>query len=360
MNLGIFNLMTLRDPAKSRREILDETLSLVQLAEAIGIDIAWFAEHHFSNYSISPSPLMMASWMAAKTTTIKVGPAVIVLPLYHPMRVAQEVALLDIQSGGRAVVGIGSGYQAYEFERYGARLDNKADVMLEYWQVLEQALDRGYIDFKGEHFTAPPTELALRPLQKSLSPFYVTGSSPAILRRVVETGGVMFMTAGWRGSQGLFAMYEQMKEQCRKLGLGEQLPATGIQQYIHVTDDRQQALVAADCARYVGRLVTALRKPKTEVDGFAIREETFEGEPSLETFRDNLIIGDAHHVAQRMAAEIKMLRPAHYNCFFQFGALPVEMARSSMVKFGRDVLPLLEREVGPLDQIGRQALSQVA
>jgi alkanesulfonate monooxygenase SsuD/methylene tetrahydromethanopterin reductase-like flavin-dependent oxidoreductase (luciferase family) len=360
MNFGIFNLMTLRDPAKSRREIIDETLSLVQLAEAIGIDIAWFAEHHFSNYSISPSPVMMASWMAAKTTRIKVGPAVIVLPLYHPMRVAQEVALLDIQSGGRAVVGIGSGYQAYEFERYGARLDNKAEVTLEYWQVLEQALNTGHVDFKGKYFSAPPTEFALRPLQKAMNPFYVTGSSPEILRRVVETGAVMFMTAGWRGSKGLFAMYEQMKDQCRKLGLGDQLPATGIQQYIHVTDDRQQALVAADCARYVGRLVTALRKPKTEVDGFAIREETFDGEPPLETFRDNLIIGDAHHVAQRMAEEIRTLRPAHYNCFFQFGALPVELARSSMVRFARDVLPLLERELGPLDRIGKEALPKVA
>jgi alkanesulfonate monooxygenase SsuD/methylene tetrahydromethanopterin reductase-like flavin-dependent oxidoreductase (luciferase family) len=360
MDFGIFNLMTLRDPSKSRREIIDETLSLVQLAEAIGIDIAWFAEHHFSNYSISPSPLMMASWMAAKTTKIKVGPAVIVLPLYHPMRVAQEVALLDIQSGGRAVVGIGSGYQAYEFERFGARLDTKAEVMLEYWDVLEQMLGRGHVDFNGKYFAAPPTEFTLRPLQKSMSPFYVTGSSPAILRRVVETGSIMFMTAGWRGSKGLLTMYEQMKEQCRQLGLGDQVPATGIQQYIHVTDDKEQALKAADCARYVGRLVTSLRKPKTEVDGFSIREEPFEGEPPLETFRDNLIIGDAHHVAQRMAQEIKAMHPIHYNCFFQFGALPVELARSSMVRFAKDVLPLLEREVGPLDRIGKEALPKVA
>src|SRR5262249_40341739 len=159
--------------------------------------------------------------------------------------------------------------QAYEFERYGARLDNKAEVTLEYWEVLEQALERGHVDFQGKYFSAPPTEFALRPLQKTLTPFYVTGTSPEILQRVVRSGSIMFMTAGWGGSQGLFAMYEQMKEQCRKLGLGDSLPATGIQQYIHVTDDKQQALVAADCARYVGRLVTALRKPKTDVDGFA-------------------------------------------------------------------------------------------
>ena len=169
---------------------------------------------------------------------------------------------------------------------------------------------------------------------------------------MVETGSIMFTTAGWPGSPGLLQMYEQLQDTCRKLGLGDRLPATGIQQYIHVTDDQQQALKAADCARYVGRLVTSLRKPRTTVDGFSIREEPFQDEPALETFLDNLIIGDAHHVAERMAAEIWAMRPAHYNCFFQFGALPVELARGSMERFAAEVVPLLQREVGPLDRIG--------
>ena len=75
-------------------------------------------------------------------------------------------------------------------------------------------------------------------------------------------------------------------------------------------------------------------------------------EPQLETFRDNLVIGDAHHVAARMAEEIRRLRPVHYNCFFQFGDMPIERTRRSLERFGRDVLPLLEREVGPLAEIG--------
>ncbi|WGF89742.1 LLM class flavin-dependent oxidoreductase [Marinivivus vitaminiproducens] len=353
MDFGIFNLMTLRDPAKSRREMIEETTRLVLQAEEIGIDVAWFAEHHFSNYSVCPSPLLMAAHMAGKTSKIDVGAAVLVLPLYHPMRVAQEVALLDIQSDGRARVGLGSGYQKHEFDRYGVSLDDRAEMTLEYWDVLEQMLHTGRVAYEGKHFRVAETEFSLRPVQERIGPFYVTGNNPEIVRRTAASGSVMFMTAGYAGSKGLFAIYDRVCETLRKQNIDPATLKTGIQQYIHVTDSKEQALQAADCARYVARLVTALRQPVTEVDGFMIREVPIADEPPLETFRDNLIIGDAHHVAERMAEELRRLNPSHYNCFFQFGAMPYAMTKGSMERFARDVVPLLEKEVGPLDRIGR-------
>ncbi|MBJ3775603.1 LLM class flavin-dependent oxidoreductase [Acuticoccus mangrovi] len=351
MDFGIFNLMTLRDAAKPRREIIEETTALVQQAEEIGIDVAWFAEHHFSNYSMSPSPLMMASYMAGKTSKIDLGAAVLVLPLYHPMRVAQEVALLDIQSGGRARVGLGSGYQKHEFDRYGIHLDDRTERTLEYWEVLDQALNTGKVAFDGTFVKVPPTELALTPTRK-IAPLYVTGNNPKILERAARSGAVIFMTAGYLGSQGLFGIYDRVCDGLGKLGVDPKTVKTGIQQYIHVTDDKDDALKAADCARYVARLVTALRQPETAVDGYMIREVPIPSEPDLETFRDNIIIGNAEYVAERMAAEIRRLNASHYNCFFQFGALPYEMAKNSLERFGKDVLPLLTKELGPLDKIG--------
>ena len=117
MKFGLFNLMTVPGPEASLAKRVEETIAQVQLAEHMGFDIAWFAEHHFSNYSMCPSPTMMGAYAAARTERIRLGAAVLVLPLYHPVRLIEELALLDVQSNGRLVVGLGSG---------GGKLDLKA------------------------------------------------------------------------------------------------------------------------------------------------------------------------------------------------------------------------------------------
>src|SRR5439155_4911473 len=104
MKLGLFNLMTQRDASIAPRQIVEDTVAMVKLADEIGFDVAWFAEHHFSNYSVFPSPLMMAAHCAGITTRIRLGTAVLVLPLYDPVRLVQEIVFLDTQSAGRAVI----------------------------------------------------------------------------------------------------------------------------------------------------------------------------------------------------------------------------------------------------------------
>ncbi|MGH6679141.1 MAG: LLM class flavin-dependent oxidoreductase, partial [Bradyrhizobium sp.] len=111
MHFGLFCLNTQRDPHKKPREIYRETLEHVRLAEQAGFEIAWFAEHHFSNYCLCPSPLTMTTYAAGQTTRIKLGPAVIVVPLYEPIRMLEDIGVADQMSDGRLVLGFGTGYQ---------------------------------------------------------------------------------------------------------------------------------------------------------------------------------------------------------------------------------------------------------
>ena len=110
MQLGIFSLMQQRERDKTPRQIYTESVEQVQFAEALGFDVAWFAEHHFSNYCVVPSPVTMCTYMAGKTKRIKIGPAVIVAPLYEPVRLLEDLAVCDQLSDGRLVLGFGSGY----------------------------------------------------------------------------------------------------------------------------------------------------------------------------------------------------------------------------------------------------------
>lgn len=343
MEFGLFNLMSYRAHPKGVPGVVADMKVMVRLAEEIGFDTAWFAEHHFTNYSISVSPLMFAAHMAAATTRIRLGTAVIVLPLYQPMRVAQEVALVDQLSGGRLVLGVGTGYQPFEFDRYGVDVKTRGDTFLKYWDVLEEALTRGEVTGAARALGLPEAPMLLRPVQTPLPPVYVTGGDPRIISRLGPLGATPFITVGWRGSQALIETARQTRANWAAAGF----PGTGlgVQQYIHVTDDPAQALVAADCARFVGRMATGLRAHDIRRSGPMIEVPPLPDEPPLETFRDNVIIGPPGHVAERVLAEVGAMRPTHYNCFFQFGDMPLAMAARSLERFGAEVLPLLRREM---------------
>ncbi|WP_137387837.1 LLM class flavin-dependent oxidoreductase [Rhodoligotrophos defluvii] len=357
MKLGLFNLMTQRDASTSPRTIVEDTLSMVKLADEAGFDVAWFAEHHFSNYSVCPSPLMMASYAAGVTRKIRLGAAVLVLPLYDPVRLVQELGLLDVQSNGRAIIGIGSGYQQYEFDRYNRKLADKVDLMMEIWDIIEMGMRDGYIAYEGKHFKVPPSPIALRSLQPGGPEVYVTGLDSRVLQRVARSGSVPFITAGWKGFPLLRDMATQVRAQYAAAGVSTDRMPLGVQQYVFVTDDKAEALDMAERARVVARIVTAMRAGVPELEGHFIKAPPMPDEPPLETFRDNLVFGDAHYVAEKLAHEIRTLGITHLSCFMQIGTVPGARARASLERFARDVVPLLEKEFGmPLDEINAERL----
>jgi alkanesulfonate monooxygenase SsuD/methylene tetrahydromethanopterin reductase-like flavin-dependent oxidoreductase (luciferase family) len=353
MKLGLFSLLMYRDNPRGITGVVDDARSMVTLADEVGFDFAWFAEHHFTNYCLSVSPLMMASHCAALTKHIKIGPCVVVLPLHNPLRVAQEVALLDQLSGGRAALGLGSGYQAYEFDRFNARIDVKNEVFLEYWDVMRAALLDGQVRYQGQYISVPETMVAMRATRTALPPLFLTSLHPSILAKLAPDGAVPFVSGAWAGKPGaLVASRERALKAWAACGLAPATMPVAMQQYIHVTDSAAEALEAAERGRYYARMVYALRAADVQFNGATVVTAPLPDEASLEDFRDNYAIGDAHHVAQRVVEDIRTLDPAHYNCFFQFGDMPVARARRSLERFVNEVLPLVEREVGPLDRIG--------
>lgn len=288
MEFGIFNLMSYRNHPQGTPGVVADMKVMVGLAEDIGLDVAWFAEHHFTNYSLSVSPLMMAAHMAGATSTIRLGTAVIVLPLYQPLRIAQEIALVDQLSNGRLVLGVGTGYQPFEFDRFGADVDSRAETFLQYWDILEQALTTGTVEGHG----IPETPVLLQPVQRPLPPLYVAGADPRILARLGALGATPFITAGWRGSEVLIDIAGKVRDGWTRAGLPGRAPL-GVQQYICVTDSPDEALAAADGARFVGRMATGLRAKEIARTGPMIDAPPLPDEPPLETFRDNIIIGPA-------------------------------------------------------------------
>ena len=177
MDFGVFNLLQHRDPRATPQQIVAEALEHVQLAEELGFGRVWFAEHHFSNYSLCPSPMIMCAQAAAMTKRVRVGSAVLILPLHTPARVIAEIALVDTLSGGRLDVGVGSGYQQYEFQRLGADIQKNKLVFNEMLDMIDRGLRRPTFSYRGAHFDQPQTAINVTPVQQPRPPIWVVGQS---------------------------------------------------------------------------------------------------------------------------------------------------------------------------------------
>src|SRR5258705_6554040 len=187
MDFGTFLLMQ-SPSACTSQEIYSRGVEVAQAAEALGFRNVWLAEHHFSTYGYLSRPAQLATYIAAKTTRLRVGTAVIVVPLHHPLVVAEEIATLDLLSGGRLDVGLGRGYQHYEFERFGLELESGRQRWDEAVDIIMKSFEGGAFSYDGKLFKIPETTVFPQPLQKPHPPIWITAQSPDSLEAAVRRG----------------------------------------------------------------------------------------------------------------------------------------------------------------------------
>ena len=158
MEFGTFLLMQ-SPSAETSTTQYERSVEITQAAEDLGFANMWLAEHHFSTYGYLSRPLMFALHLANRTQRIRVGTAVIVVPLHHPLVIAEEIATVDLLSGGRLDVGFGRGYQRYEFERLGQRLDQSRDRWEEAVDIILLGLAGQPFRYEGEYFKIDETSV---------------------------------------------------------------------------------------------------------------------------------------------------------------------------------------------------------
>ena len=201
MDFGIFPLMQQRDANKPSHAIVQEAVQQTRVAEDLGFSTAWYPEHHFSNYSLCPSPLTMAAHCAGATSRIRVGSAVVIAPLYSAPRLVADIAFVDSLSTGRLDVGIGLGYQGFEFERFGVSLADRTEMTSELLDMIELGLREKHFSYVGKHYRQPETAISVRAVQSPLPPIWIVSTDPNFMRRAVQSGYSIFVTGvlgGWK------------------------------------------------------------------------------------------------------------------------------------------------------------------
>jgi luciferase family oxidoreductase group 1 len=338
IHFGTFLLMQ-SPSAQASEEMFARAIEQAQAAEDLGFRNIWLAEHHFSTYGYVGRPVQLATYIAARTTRLRVGTAVIVVPLHHPLIVAEEIAMLDVLAGGRVDIGLGRGYQYYEFERMGLELDSARARWNESVDIILKALAGEPFTYEGNLYQIPETSVFPRTVQKPHPPIWVTAQSPESVAATVQrgfnllTGGFGVPVERMAEFRKLFdRLVEEVKPRCT--------PEVGVQRAVYVTDNQADAREAAEQARWNMRVTLSLRNHYERVEqGHAIPIPS-PNEPDVDELLDRfLVIGTPETVVRQINRIKEQVRIDHFNCSFWFGDLSQARVLKSMELFAREVIP---------------------
>ena len=340
MEFGTFLLMQ-SPSARSSAEIYSRALDVAQKAEALGFRNIWLAEHHFSTYGYLSRPVQLATYIAAKTTRLRVGTAVVVVPLHHPLVIAEEIATLDLLAGGRVDIGLGRGYQHYEFERFGLELEQSRDRWEEAVDVILKAFGGQPFSYQGKFFTIPETTVFPQPVQRPHPPIWITAQSPGSIEAAVRRG-FNVLTGGFGIPIERTAEFRRLFDRLVTEIKPERPLEVGVQRAVYVTDSQADARAAAEQARWNMRVTLSLRNHYERVENGRAIPIPAPNEPSIDDLLDRfLVIGTPDTCIRQLTRIRELVGISHFNCSFWFGDLEHDRVLRSMDLFAKEVMPAL-------------------
>ena len=338
MEFGTFLL--LQSPsARTSEEVFAFGTKIAQEADKLGFDSVWCAEHHFSTYGYLSRPLMFATHLAAHTDRIRVGSAVVVLPLHHPLLVAEEIATADLLSKGRLDIGLGRGYQTYEFERLGIALTDSRARFEEGLDVLLKAFQGKPFSYEGKHFRFGETSVFPTPVQKPHPPIWIVGQSPesiiATARRGfnIVSGGFGVSVDRLRGFRQAYDTMDLDPSLRSRIKVSTQRP-------VYVTNDASELPDAVEQARWNMRVTLSLRQGLERVEKGRAIAIPFDNEPDMDSLlEDYFIMGTPKECIAKMQRLHGAMKNDHFNANFWFGDLAPDKVMRSMRLFAEEVMP---------------------
>jgi probable F420-dependent oxidoreductase len=226
----------LRNPAPWRKpwsSFYGEALDFIEWTEKVGFDSAWISEHHGWDDGYIPSPLVVTSAIAARTKRIAIGTGIALAPLYHPVRFAEDCAIIDIISGGRLELGLGVGYRRKEMEAYGVNFARRGKITDELLQIVRRLWAGETVDFESESFKLKGATVQPRPVRGNI-PIYIGGFSQKALQRVINYGDGFF---------GDLEAYQAFKEAMEIAGKDcDSTPFSTMDVFLFVARDPEKAI----------------------------------------------------------------------------------------------------------------------
>src|SRR5579875_42259 len=328
MRFGVFSVVD-HYPGELPRTVAqfyNELLERVELAEELGYESFWVAEHHFHEYGAIPAPPVWMGAAAVRTRRIRLGVAVSVLPFHNPLEVAEQYAMVDILSGGRLEFGVGSGYLKHEVEGFNIKFDEKYARFDEALEIIKLAWSGERFSYEGRFNKISGVKLQIAPLQKPHPPIFI-----AVLRndaaKYVGARGYPVMTIPYARATGIEPLAEMVKE------YREAYARAG-------HNDPSKALVVCALHTYVSdKAAEVERYAKPAMERY-VRTRLYATSRPFEVLEQIKLI--AAGKPERVIEVVRLYQQAGFDLFLSladYGGMEHKAVMRSMERFAREVMP---------------------
>lgn len=355
MKVGIaLNMLT--KEGRSDAEVVGEHMAMGDLAEPLGFDSLWALEHHFTGYAMSPAPTQTLAYYAGRTKRITLGTAVIVLPWHDPVRVAEQIALLDIMCGGRCIFGFGRGAASVEYEGFRIPMGEARPRFVEAAEIVVKALANETFEHQGQHYQIPRTAIRPRPISHPERRFYASSVSPesAEIMAKMGFGMLVIMQNEWqKAAQDIY----RFKATTESVGHAMRPPI--VLTNVACFDSREEAQEIG--VKYLGAKWDSIDNHYHFSDGHLANVKGYESygkmaktyskmrDPSFRKTATDFyvsiqIVGTPADCLEQIAELRRLTAVDHLIAEFGFGGMPHTQAEMNMRRFADHVMPTLQHD----------------
>jgi alkanesulfonate monooxygenase SsuD/methylene tetrahydromethanopterin reductase-like flavin-dependent oxidoreductase (luciferase family) len=343
-----------QNPGATRPDhaVYADDLALADLAEPLGFESVWGVEHHFSDYTMCPDVLQYLTWIAARTKTVRVGSMVVVLPWHDPLRVAEQVCMLDAMSGGRMILGIGRGLGRVEFDGFRLSMEEARGRFVESAEMLLNGLETGVCEYDGRFIRQPRVPLRPAPWKTFRGRTYAAAVSAESMPIVARLGvGILIIPQKpWETMERELADYRRHFREAH----GVEAPPPILAGWTFCDEDAGRARDMA--VRYIGgywdsvmrhyELVGDHLKHTVGYEYYARLQEVARdkgGSDALtEFFLDLQVWGTPEQCVEKIQDIRRRTGCESYVGVFSYAGMPIAEAERNMRLFARTVLPRLQ------------------
>jgi alkanesulfonate monooxygenase SsuD/methylene tetrahydromethanopterin reductase-like flavin-dependent oxidoreductase (luciferase family) len=334
-------------------QIYEEDLALAEMVEPLGFDSLWGVEHHFAPYTMLPDVLQFLTFMAGRTRRVGLGSMVVVLPWHDPVRVAEQIAMLDMYCGDRELtLGFGRGAGRIEYDGFRVPMSESRERFSEAAEIVRMALTQDRFSYQGKYYQIPEMSVRPHPRRANLPErFYGAIISP-------ETGDIMA-----RQGLGMLVIpqkpwtehkkdFDHFKESCAKFGHQPKRPV--VSTFMYCAETEREANEGAQ--QWIGNYSdTAVRHSEYDEPEHVRGAKGYEfhaviadaNKKSTSSFRDTFLKTQVYGTPEKCIETLRTIAltmdAAEFVGFFKYGGMPLEVAQRSMKLFATEVLPHIQR-----------------
>jgi alkanesulfonate monooxygenase SsuD/methylene tetrahydromethanopterin reductase-like flavin-dependent oxidoreductase (luciferase family) len=320
-----------------------DMLECLPIAEELGYESAFFASHHAQPDGWCPSPLVALGAAAAVTRRMRLGTAVLLVPLYAPLKLAEDLAVLDNVCGGRLVVGVAPGYVSEEFEAHGIPREERVPRMEEALDLVTAAWTQDIASYEGRFYRLPPSTIRPRPVQQPHPPIWYGVSGPNSLRRAAARRAVL-VASPRHGIAELKEHYRIYAEAAASTGFD--IVERPVIREVFVAETKQRAEeIAAPAVTYVFRELYGAKSAEGQRVLRTDEGETVTSKDQVDFahFKARYVIGDPEFAFRELERYERELGATELISWMHLPGIAREDATRSVELFAKEVMPAFDR-----------------